>query len=72
MPLNFYREKTENEKLSGLIHSVLHYCASTRQKLAEEVVRKRYVKWRKLSDWLREEPDNPWAKYWYDFIRAHQ
>ena len=24
------------------------------------------------SDWLREEPNNPWAKYWYDYIRLYQ
>ena len=24
------------------------------------------------SDWLREEPDNPWADYWYNFIREYQ
>ena len=24
------------------------------------------------SDWVKDEPENPWARYWYDFIRAHQ
>ena len=24
------------------------------------------------ADWVRDEPENVWARYWYDFIRAHQ
>lgn len=24
------------------------------------------------NNWLREEPDNPWANFWYNYIRMYQ
>ena len=38
----------------------------------EELHGKRQRNLKISSDWLREEPDNLWAKYWYDYIRMYQ
>ncbi len=38
-----------------------------------EELRLKRLRNRKITgDWLREEPDNPWADYWYNFIREYQ
>ena len=38
---------------------------------AEELQRKRQRNLRISNNWLREEPRNLWAKYWYDYIRMY-
>jgi len=38
----------------------------------EELRLKRLRNRKITSDWLKDEPENVWARYWYDFIREHQ
>ena len=38
----------------------------------EELRLKRLRNRKITSDWLKDEPESAWARYWYDFIRAHQ
>lgn len=39
---------------------------------AEELSLKRQRNLRISHDWFREEPDNPWANFWYNYIRMYQ
>lgn len=39
---------------------------------ADELQLKRQRNLRISNDWLREEPNNPWAKFWYNYIRMYQ
>lgn len=38
----------------------------------EELVLKRQRNLRISNNWLREEPNNPWANFWYNYIRLYQ